>query len=284
MAVCRLGFMCELTILPPLCLYLTSVHAHQYNVNVWETAVITLPATSLPSLDSSRGISGIRFNVGNCSIMEPSTSRFNRRNRHRFFFVRGDRRSLFFPPESSSSSSLSRGSWRRRQWRRRTSQKQRRRTREKSPFVKHSIRRLLFLQAEQLIHWPVVFSCRWAIVKFQFLGDQFSFNPVESSLNGPSHVCCYTYLWLYSHRRLIWIGMKCHTHTHGEGQLTAIMDLIEARREELVGEMPLKICYPAIESHEQRIMTGCDPKNTRWSYHNGGSWPGRDDLVCVSLV
>ncbi|KAA8546306.1 hypothetical protein F0562_002955 [Nyssa sinensis] len=56
-------------------------------------------------------------------------------------------------------------------------------------------------------------------------------------------------------------------------QSAAIMDLIEARWEELVGEMPLKICYPAIESHEWRIVTGCDPKNTRWSYHNGGSWP-----------
>lgn len=56
-------------------------------------------------------------------------------------------------------------------------------------------------------------------------------------------------------------------------QAAAIMDLIEARWEELVGEMPMKICYPAIESHEWRIVTGCDPKNTRWSYHNGGSWP-----------
>ncbi|KAI3844976.1 hypothetical protein MKX01_000064 [Papaver californicum] len=56
-------------------------------------------------------------------------------------------------------------------------------------------------------------------------------------------------------------------------QSMAIMDLIEERWEELVGEMPLKICYPAIESHEWRIVTGCDPKNTRWSYHNGGSWP-----------
>ncbi|KAG8389676.1 hypothetical protein BUALT_Bualt01G0003600 [Buddleja alternifolia] len=56
-------------------------------------------------------------------------------------------------------------------------------------------------------------------------------------------------------------------------QASAIMDLIEERWEELVGEMPLKICYPAIESHEWQIVTGCDPKNTRWSYHNGGSWP-----------
>ncbi|CAL9186858.1 unnamed protein product [Musa hybrid cultivar] len=56
-------------------------------------------------------------------------------------------------------------------------------------------------------------------------------------------------------------------------QSDAIMDLIEERWEELVGEMPLKISYPALEGHEWSIVTGCDPKNTRWSYHNGGSWP-----------
>ncbi|KAJ4761668.1 Neutral/alkaline invertase [Rhynchospora pubera] len=56
-------------------------------------------------------------------------------------------------------------------------------------------------------------------------------------------------------------------------QSVAIMDLIEERWEELIGDMPLKICYPAIENHEWKIVTGCDPKNTRWSYHNGGSWP-----------
>lgn len=56
-------------------------------------------------------------------------------------------------------------------------------------------------------------------------------------------------------------------------QSVAIMDLIESRWEELIGEMPVKVCYPALENHEWRIITGCDPKNTRWSYHNGGSWP-----------
>ena len=39
--------------------------------------------------------------------------------------------------------------------------------------------------------------------------------------------------------------------------------------------MPVKICYPAIEGHERQTVTGCDPKNTRWSYDNGGSWPGQ---------
>ncbi|URE37648.1 plant neutral invertase domain containing protein [Musa troglodytarum] len=56
-------------------------------------------------------------------------------------------------------------------------------------------------------------------------------------------------------------------------QSVAIMDLIEERWEELVGVMPLKISYPALEGDEWSIVTGCDPKNTRWSYHNGGSWP-----------
>ncbi|CAK9233471.1 hypothetical protein BDL97_07G110300 [Sphagnum fallax] len=56
-------------------------------------------------------------------------------------------------------------------------------------------------------------------------------------------------------------------------QASAIMDLFEERWEELVGEMPLKVSYPALEGNEWRIVTGCDPKNTRWSYHNAGSWP-----------
>ncbi|THU56165.1 hypothetical protein C4D60_Mb11t14370 [Musa balbisiana] len=64
-------------------------------------------------------------------------------------------------------------------------------------------------------------------------------------------------------------------------QSAAIMDLLEARWTELVGEMPLKVCYPALENHEWRVITGCDPKNTRWSYHNGGSWP---DLVTNNVT
>lgn len=56
-------------------------------------------------------------------------------------------------------------------------------------------------------------------------------------------------------------------------QEMGIMDLLEERWPDLIGEMPLKIAYPALEGHEWKIVTGCDPKNTRWSYHNGGSWP-----------
>ncbi|CBI17063.3 unnamed protein product, partial [Vitis vinifera] len=56
-------------------------------------------------------------------------------------------------------------------------------------------------------------------------------------------------------------------------QSHAMLDLIEAKWSELVADMPFKICYPAFEGQEWRITTGSDPKNTPWSYHNGGSWP-----------
>jgi len=58
-----------------------------------------------------------------------------------------------------------------------------------------------------------------------------------------------------------------------EDQSQAIMNLIEERWDDLVGDMPMKICFPALESEEYRIVTGCDPKNIPWSYHNAGSWP-----------
>lgn len=56
-------------------------------------------------------------------------------------------------------------------------------------------------------------------------------------------------------------------------QSQAIMDLIEQRWQDLVGHMPLKICFPAVEGQAWRIQTGSDPKNVPWSYHNGGNWP-----------
>lgn len=49
--------------------------------------------------------------------------------------------------------------------------------------------------------------------------------------------------------------------------------LYEARWDDLVGRMPVKICYPALEGAEWRIQTGSDPKNVPWSYHNAGNWP-----------
>jgi hypothetical protein len=58
-----------------------------------------------------------------------------------------------------------------------------------------------------------------------------------------------------------------------ESEANSIFDLFEARWDDLVGLMPLKICFPAAEGLEWKLLTGSDPKNVGWSYHNGGSWP-----------
>jgi hypothetical protein len=56
-------------------------------------------------------------------------------------------------------------------------------------------------------------------------------------------------------------------------QAWSVMNLIYTRRTDLLGDMPMKVSYPALEDEEWRMLTGCDPKNKPWSYHNGGSWP-----------
>ncbi|KAJ6910331.1 hypothetical protein NC652_021110 [Populus alba x Populus x berolinensis] len=69
-------------------------------------------------------------------------------------------------------------------------------------------------------------------------------------------------------------------------QNEGILNLIEARWDDLMSHMPLKICYPALEYEEWRIITGSDPKNTPWSYHNGGSWPTllwQFTLACIKM-
>jgi len=71
-----------------------------------------------------------------------------------------------------------------------------------------------------------------------------------------------------------------------------IMNLFSSHWDELIGEMPVKIMYPAVRDLEWQHVTGSDPKNVPWSYHNGGNWPvliwpfvaaamrtGRDDLA-----
>ncbi|AFZ17568.1 glycoside hydrolase 100 family protein [Allocoleopsis franciscana] len=56
-------------------------------------------------------------------------------------------------------------------------------------------------------------------------------------------------------------------------QSNSIMHLIELQWSKLMGNMPMKLCYPALEERDWESITGCDPKNVPWSYHNGGSWP-----------
>jgi len=52
-----------------------------------------------------------------------------------------------------------------------------------------------------------------------------------------------------------------------------IMNLFAGHWAELIGETPVKIVYPAVREAEWMCITGSDPKNVPWSYHNGGNWP-----------
>lgn len=91
----------------------------------------------------------------------------------------------------------------------------------------------------------------------------------------------------------ILFGLASEEESHG------IMNLFELHWDDLMGEMPVKIVYPAVFGKEWMYLTGSDPKNVPWSYHNGGHWPvliwpfvgaalrtGREDLAgrAVELV
>lgn len=58
-----------------------------------------------------------------------------------------------------------------------------------------------------------------------------------------------------------------------EQQARELFRLYDAKWDDLVGHMPVKICYPALEGAAWHLLTGSDPKNVPWSYHNGGNWP-----------
>lgn len=56
-------------------------------------------------------------------------------------------------------------------------------------------------------------------------------------------------------------------------QSRKILNLYESKWDDLIGDMPIKIIYPAMEGLEWEVRTGSDPKNVPWSYQNGGNWP-----------
>ncbi|MGM0677587.1 glycoside hydrolase 100 family protein [Ectothiorhodospira marina] len=58
-----------------------------------------------------------------------------------------------------------------------------------------------------------------------------------------------------------------------ESQSRRVMHLYDQRWDDLMGMMPVKLCFPAMQGEEWRLKTGSDPKNIPWSYHNGGNWP-----------
>lgn len=49
--------------------------------------------------------------------------------------------------------------------------------------------------------------------------------------------------------------------------------LILQNRNDLVAQMPLRICHPPLDDEEWRKKTGYDRKNLPWCYHNAGHWP-----------
>jgi len=67
-------------------------------------------------------------------------------------------------------------------------------------------------------------------------------------------------------------------------QAEAIMNLTANRWDDLVGHMPMKLCWPALEGRDWQVLTGFDPKNRSWSYHNGGSWPFMLWLLSAAAV
>lgn len=44
-------------------------------------------------------------------------------------------------------------------------------------------------------------------------------------------------------------------------------------QQDLVAQMPLRICHPPLEDADWRKKTGYDRKNLPWCYHNSGHWP-----------
>lgn len=82
---------------------------------------------------------------------------------------------------------------------------------------------------------------------------------------GPSHLDCR----FFSLGNLVAILSSLTT----ENQSQSIMNAIAHRWNDLIGYMPMKICFPALRDRDWQVLTGCDPKNRSWSYHNGGNWP-----------
>ena len=82
---------------------------------------------------------------------------------------------------------------------------------------------------------------------------------------GPSHLDCR----FFSLGNLMAILSSLVTSQQGH----TILHTIEQKWQDLVGWMPMKICFPALKARDWQLLTGCDPKNRPWSYHNGGNWP-----------
>ncbi len=67
-------------------------------------------------------------------------------------------------------------------------------------------------------------------------------------------------------------------------QQTALFQLILQNRADLVAEMPLRICHPPLTGLSWQRLTGCDPKNSPGSYHNGGHWPCLTWFLAIAIL
>jgi len=114
-----------------------------------------------------------------------------------------------------------------------------------------------------------------ALNKFNIYSDSIPFHKLTEWLPedggylacnlGPSQIDCR----FFSQGNL----MAIVSSLTNKQQSLGILNLIETQWENLIADMPMKLCFPALEDLEWKILTGCDPKNRPWSYHNGGSWP-----------
>ncbi|MBD2103698.1 glycoside hydrolase 100 family protein [Leptolyngbya sp. FACHB-261] len=59
----------------------------------------------------------------------------------------------------------------------------------------------------------------------------------------------------------------------GRTQRHALFRLIYQNRDELMAQLPMRICHPPLDGVDWENQTGFDQKNVAWSYHNGGHWP-----------
>lgn len=74
------------------------------------------------------------------------------------------------------------------------------------------------------------------------------------------------------------------TNLSTEAQQRSVLATIEAHWDNLVGDMPMKVCYPALEGRDWQVLTGSDPKNRPWSYQNAGGWPFLLWLLAAACV
>ncbi|NJO42077.1 MAG: alkaline invertase [Cyanobacteria bacterium CRU_2_1] len=56
-------------------------------------------------------------------------------------------------------------------------------------------------------------------------------------------------------------------------QQQALFRLILQNQQDLIAEMPMRICHPPLSDEDWRKKTGYDRKNLPWCYHNAGHWP-----------